>query len=624
MCGICGYSARQRILDDELKAMNNTMLHRGPNDSGEETFFAANRWVGLAHRRLSIQDLSPLGHQPMHSAGKEASIVFNGEIYNYKELKKQLDYPFVSNCDTEVIVAAYLKWGKDCLQHFNGMFAFVIYDHRDNSMFMARDRIGKKPLYYWKEDAVFAFASELKAIMAYPGFTKQIRQEVLPRYLYQGYIAAPDTIFKNVYKLPAGHFALYKNGELNQYCYWDITKVYHSKKATPVTSYGQAKEELHHILKQAVKRRMIADVPLGSFLSGGYDSSLVSALAQSVSDEPLKTYCIGFEEKELNEAGFAKQVAQHLGTKHTELYVQEEEMRQLVESIPQYYDEPFGDDSQIPTMLVSQLARQDVTVALSGDGGDEFFCGYSLYNKLPKVKQLDGIGGLLHAICNAPPLRRAQLLKKLPDAVQVIAENRDKETKVQFGNGFYPALARQIAGQGLPEKYREEVGFAESNWQVRRMLLDMKHFLPEDILCKVDRASMKYSIEARCPILDVEVMEYSFGLPHAFKYANGQGKRILRDITYEYIPKDLLDRPKRGFDVPTEKWLRGSLKERLLAFSQPSILQKQGLFAPETADIIKEYVLNGEQGPGQSGRYTKLVWNYFVFQLWYEKYIEIL
>lgn len=626
MCGICGFISKQNITLEQLKKMNDTMYHRGPNDSGEEIFPMRDGYsIGLAQRRLSILDLSPLGHQPMHSPDRRISVVYNGEIYNFQEIKEELkDYPFVSTCDTEVIIAAYLKWGIDCVNRFNGMFAICLYDRESDDVYLVRDRIGKKPLYYEVENGNLIFGSELKPLMIREGFQKKIRTEVLSRFLFQQYINAPDSIFENVYKLEPGSILKFHYGEIKIWKYWDIKEVYHRMQQNPVTDYGEAKAELKELLKKSVAARMISDVPLGAFLSGGYDSSLMTAIAQEHSDKPVKTFSIGFHEERYNEARYAKEVAGHLGTDHTELYIDEQEMFQLVESIPVYYDEPFADSSQIPTMLVSQLAKESVTVALSGDGGDEFFCGYNIYENVHQAQLLDALGGLTHGICNLPGLKQAGLEEKLPFRVRVIAGNRNKETKTQFGAGSYVIRAnKMVSSEGLPCHYEIESAYGVKDWQIRRMLLDMDTYLPGDILCKVDRASMKYSLEARCPILDKDVMEYSFRMAHNLKYEKGNKKRILKDIAYDYIPKELLDRPKVGFGVPLDKWLRGPLKEQLTDMCSKEYLKKQGIFdADFTSDMIESYLKTGDGGPATGANYSKLSWSFFTFQQWYHTYFE--
>lgn len=625
MCGICGFVSRRQISLEQLKQMNDTMVHRGPNDSGEEIFAGRDGYgVGMAQRRLSILDLSVLGHQPMHSCDDRLVIAYNGEIYNFLELRQALsDYPFKSKCDTEVILAAYLKWGISCVERFQGMFAIALYDREKGELYLARDRIGKKPLYYWQDGDNLVFASELKPIMACPGFPKKIRRDVLKRFLYQQCINEPDAVFEHVYKVEPGQMMRFRSGKLFKHKYWDIAKVYHAKKQQAVGSYQEAKEELKAILKDAVSKRLIADVPVGAFLSGGYDSSLVTAIAQEVSSEPVKTYSIGFNEERYNEAKYAKEVAAHLGTQHTELYIDERAMFDMVASIPQYYDEPFADSSQIPSMLVAGLAAKDVTVVLSGDGGDEFFCGYNIYDNVAQAQKLDVLGRMTYRVCQMPPFRKIGLFDKLPFKVQVVAGNHDIQTKTQLGGRTYiKVIDQMLPDGGVPFKYPIESRYHEPDWQARRMLLDEETYLPGDILCKVDRATMKYSIEARCPILDVNVMEYSYRLPHAYKYANGVKKRILKDIAYDYIPKELLDRPKVGFGVPLDAWMRGPLREELLDMCSVDYLRKQGIFdAQYVHDFISEYVRTGDKGPASGANYSKVAWSFFVFQQWYRGYI---
>lgn len=619
MCGICGFITRNTITTEQLKTMNDTMYHRGPDDSGEEIFSLPDgRELGLAQRRLSILDLSALGHQPMHSKNDDIVVIFNGEIYNFLELKEEMsDYTFQSNCDTEVIIAAYQKWGIQFVDHIQGMFAIALFDRKKEQLFLIRDRIGKKPLYYWLEGENIVFASELKPIMECPGFKGKIRTEIIPRYLYQQYINAPDTIYSDVYKLEPGAVLQYENGAIKTWKYWDIKDVYQKMSKNPVTDYEQAKQELKDILRTAVKQRMIADVPLGAFLSGGYDSSLVTAIAQECSDTPVKTFSIGFNEERFNEAKYAKAVADYLGTHHTETYISEKEMFELVESIPKYYDEPFADSSQIPSMLVSALARKDVIVALSGDGGDEFFCGYNIYENVAQAQMLDIAGGMVNGVLSVPGIHN--LYNRLPFRVKVVAENRGKETKTQFCSGSYLTTAySMVLGEHIDCRYPIESKYGEKDWQIRRMLLDMDTYLPGDILCKMDRASMKYSLENRCPILDTNVMEYSYRLPHSFKYNKGVKKRILKDIAYDYIPKELLERPKVGFGVPLDKWLRGPLKEQLLDYSDRDFLKKQQIFdADYVSNLIRNYIKTGDGGPATGANYSKVAWSFFAFEQWY-------
>ena len=597
--------------------------------------------IGFAQRRLSIMDLSPLGHQPMHSENGRISVVYNGEIYNYRELKEELsDYEFKSNCDTEAIIAAYLKWGIDMVDHIHGMFAIALYDRETSDIYLIRDRIGKKPLFYWFDGENLVFASELKPIMKCPGFKPEIRKQVISRYLLQQYITAPDTIFTDVYKLEAGSYIKFSEGKITKKKYWNIKEVYKEMAKNPVRSYAEAKEGLKERLKKSVASRMIADVPLGTFLSGGYDSSLITAIAQEHSDRPVKTFCIGFDVPRYNEAEYAKEIAKHLGTDHTELYISEKEMFELVSSIPQYYDEPFADNSEIPSMLVSKLAKQDVTVALSGDGGDEFFCGYNIYDNVRTAQLLDIPGAMVHSLSGIKS-GDGTLLDKMPFRVKVVANNRDPETKTQLVSEGYirashafitgneemdvPISAEQylstdynLESNSLPVLYPVESLYGVKDFQIRRMLLDMDTYLPEDILVKMDRASMKYSLEARCPIMDTDVMEYSFRIPHRFKYHKGDKKHILKDIAYDYIPKELLERPKTGFGVPMDEWLRGPLREQLLDYSSTSFLRKQDIFDVDyVSKFINDYVVKGDGGPATGANYSKIAWSFYIFQQWY-------
>ena len=387
-------------------------------------------------------------------------------------------------------------------------------------------------------------------------------------------------------------------------------------------TFEEAKEELKAKLNTAVRQRMIADVPVGTFLSGGYDSSLITAIAQANSDRPVKTFSIGFADPEHNEAVYAKAVADYLGTDHTELYLSEEDLFSMIEDLTDYYDEPFADSSQIPTMLVSKLAKEKVTVALSGDGGDEFFCGYNNYRMLADMQKLDKVGAMTHYLCNLAPLKKAGLMEQLPGKVQVVANNRHPDYRVQpFGMLQSQVAERLLLSEQLDYRFPQEKRYTEENWQIRRMLLDMETYLPGDILVKVDRASMKYSLESRCPILDKEVMEYSFSLPHSFKYDKGNKKRILKELAYDYLPRELLDRPKVGFSVPLDKWLRGPLQKQLLDYSTKDYLRRQDIFDCEnTQRFLVDYLAKGDKGAGTGENYSRLVWAFFIFQKWYDAY----
>lgn len=625
MCGICGFVSKRSQAMDTLVQMNSTLVHRGPDDHGEEIYqIKDGRYVGFAQRRLSIMDLSEKGHQPMHSPDKRISVVFNGEIYNYRALWEEIkEYSFVSDCDTEVIVAAYLKWGIDFVHRINGMFAIALLDRALGIVYLIRDRIGKKPLYYYRgSENTIVFASELKAILQSGLFQKEINQEVIGRFLYRSYITSPDTIYRNTYKLEAGSILEVREESVTQYKYWDVAAKYNERKGSRIEDYGQAKDSLKQLLKEAVRKRMVADVPVGAFLSGGYDSSLVCAVAQEMSSEPIKTFSIGFYDEKFNEAVYAKQVADVLGTDHQEMYIDEQDMLEVLESIPCYYDEPFADSSQIPTMLVAKLAKEKVSVVLSGDGGDELFGGYNIYTILQQVQKRQLLGKILYGLGNIPGMKQTALWNGRSIVYRILSDDNNPEAVTQCGVNNYFEMIDQIMPQPVHNFYYEfESKYRESRYDLRRMLLDMDTFLAEDILTKVDRASMKYALECRCPILDTDIMEYSFRLPPEFKIYKGNKKRILKDLAYEYIPQELLDRPKAGFIIPLDKWLRGSLKERILDWTDREYLIRQGIFDPDrTGEFIDMYMKKGDGKKWSGKNFSKVVWAYFVFQQWYEKY----
>lgn len=620
MCGICGFYTKRVITKEQLRQMNDSMIHRGPDDSGEDIFELPDGYsIGMAHRRLSIIDLSAAGHQPMYSADNRVAVVFNGEIYNHLQLRRQLeDYPFRSNSDTEVILAAYLRWGSECVKQFEGMYAIALYDRESEELYLLRDRIGKKPLYYWLEDGNLVFASELKAILNCSYFNRQINLKVLPRYLVQSYINAPETIFMNVLKVEPGSIVRFRRGEISHYKYWSIADEFHKGFNHRSKSYNETKMELCNLIKKAVRKRMIADVPYGCFLSGGYDSSLVAAIAQQeLGKDKLRTYSIGFEEDDYNEAPQAKRIAEYLGTDHQEIYCSEKDMLDLVECIPVYFDEPFADSSQIPSMLISQFARRDITVALTGDGGDELFCGYNVYDYVKTAQYLDGIGAVLSVFLTE------EKQKELPIKVRAIVQNRDSKTKTQFSLTSYTECASHMveAYSTLAPKYDFEDKYQVSNWQIRRMLLDMDTYLPGDILTKVDRSSMKYSLECRCPLLDQEVIEYSFRIDHKLKYRKGEKKYILKQLSRDFIPRELLEGPKKGFAIPLDQWLRSNYRERLQTYSSVDYLRNQAIFnAENTHSFIRQYLQKGDKGVRTGQNFSRICWAFLVFQMWWEKY----
>lgn len=627
MCGICGFISKKPESIENLIMMNKTIAHRGPDDHGEEIYqIGRERYVGFAHMRLSILDLSVKGHQPMHSVDKRISVVFNGEIYNYRELRQELsDYSFVSDCDTEVIIAAYLKWGIDFVNKINGMFAIALLDRDISSVYLIRDRVGKKPLYYYVDnDTNVVFGSELKAIRQSSIFKQEINIDVVGRYLYRTYIAGPETIYKNTYKLEPGAVLCISEKGIVKTKYWDVAQKYNELKTKQIIDYEEAKYELKKLLKTSVGRRMISDVPVGAFLSGGYDSSLVCAIAQEISDRPLKTFSIGFYDEKYNEAPYAKEVAHILGTNHTELYISEEEMFRVIDSVPDYYDEPFADSSQIPSMLISKLAKEQVSVVLSGDGGDELFGGYNIYTILQEAQKKRLLGSVLYSAGKSAFVRNTDFWKQRSIMYRILSDHNNREARTQGGvNSYLDAVNSILLKKEDNFYYEYETKYNEKRYDITRMLLDLETSLPDDMLTKVDRATMRYALECRCPLLDKEIMEYSFKINPDFKDDCGNKKRILKDITHEYIPREVMDRPKMGFCIPQDKWLRGTLKDRIIDWTDKDYLDRQGIFEPHaTQQFLKNYMEVGDQGKWSGQNFSRIVWAYFIFQQWYACYIK--
>jgi len=614
MCGICGFVTKRGIGIDVLKDMNNTLIHRGPDDVGEEIYTTKNGWnVGFGHRRLSIMDLSLRGHQPMHSIDGRISVIFNGEIYNFNEIKCALkDYPFRTKCDTEVILAAYLKWGDNFVKKLNGMFAIALLDREDNTVYLYRDRIGKKPLFYYTDAfGNLVFGSEIKAILQFPDINREVNTEVVGRYLSRRYVVAPDTMYRGIHKLEPGSFLKFRDGSIMKEKYWSVAETYSKYKEQQILDYEEAKEGLKNEICNAISTRLIADVPVGAFISGGYDSSVVCALAQSQMSKPLSTFCIGFENEAYDEAVYARKIAQHIGSDHTQMYITEQDVLNLVDSIPVYYDEPFADPSLLPTMFVSELAKKKVSVVLTGDGGDELFGGYDIYTILQNVQAMKE--------------NKLDYSKVNQNSVEyrVLTEDVRKENKTQTGILWYIENINKMLLKPADNFYYEyESKYNEQRYDVTRMLLDMETRLVDYILVKVDRASMKYALECRSPLLDKNVIEYTYQIPADFKNDHGKTKRILKDIAHDYIPMELLDRPKKGFGPPIDQWLRGPLKKQLLDYVDMEFLKKQNIFEPlQTKNIIEYYLQNGDTGKWSGKNLSKIVWPYFTFQQWYCKYM---
>lgn len=612
MCSIFGLVTRRNEKDDLIEKLNNSMKHRGPDMQRTERLHFDGKNAYIGHCRLSILDLSENGKQPMWSADKKYAIVFNGEIYNFKHIKKELEsegFKFFTSTDTEVLLNSYIRWGEKCVEHINGMFAFAVFDIENSQIFLARDRFGKKPLYYYNKNGVFMFASELKPFLLYNGIEKKINIEAMSFYTKNGYFPAPYSVIKDIYKFPQGSFAFVKADELIINKYWDINKLALEGLENPINNYSQGLELLEDVLTQAVEERLVADVPIGVFLSSGIDSTLITALAQKASAKQIKTYTIGVNDKASNEADVAKKTAEILGTDHHELYVNDSDMFDMIDSIPHYFDEPFADTSLVPNMVLSKTVRQDITVAVGGDGGDELFCGYPHYNLVKKAQSLDPIGGIVNSIVPE------SLINKLPHSIRRVSENRNPDTKCQMLLTSELKIARDmLLNESIEPYYSVETKMHIKDWQFRRMVLDMQTVLTDDMLTKVDRASMSASLEIRSPLLDYRIAELSFRFPQSFKYRNGITKYILRDIVYKYVPKEIIDVPKRGFNIPLEAWIQNNHRDLFEMYCRRDYLESQGVFDYDRVRQIVDRFFDGEK------KLFRYCWYFFIFQLWYEEY----
>jgi asparagine synthase (glutamine-hydrolysing) len=641
MCGITGVLHRKpNYTEAELLAvvadMTTTLTHRGPDASG--CWANPEQGIALGHRRLSIQDLTSAGAQPMASASGRYMLCYNGEIYNYPKLSRELansGFHFRGHSDTEVILASVEHWGiSAALEKFQGMFAFALWDRQDNSLVLARDRAGKKPLYYgWCADT-FLFGSELKALRAHPDFNASIDRRALAAFIQYAWVPGPHSIFEGISKLPPGHWLrLSADGSEQIHCYWSAADVAHSGERQPFSgTLSQATDALDDLLQDAVNSRMLADVKLGALLSGGYDSTTITALMQHASAVPVKTFTIGFTEADYDESGFARDISSHLRTDHTELFVSADDARELIPQLPAMYDEPFADASQMPTHIVSKLAREHVTVALSGDGGDELFAGYGRYRRpqrdlarwsglprplRPTLARLLGAGCRLgwqvlqpgDSSAKMPGWRRfpAKLDKNIDallveNEVELFARQRSRVPNgadyVANTPGFEPQLNDVAAAATLAEPRQG------------MMLLDFTNYLVDDILVKVDRASMATSLEVRAPFLDHRVVELAWSLPLEMRYDNSGGKRVLRELLSRYVPRQLTDRPKMGFGVPVAEWLRGSLRPWAEELLDPRRLAQDGLLNPEAvARIWKQHQCGWRD-------HSDVLWSILMFQAW--------
>ncbi len=621
MCGIAGFIADSWGWDQRtelINKMNNCLIHRGPDAEG--IWLDEQSGVTLGHRRLSIQDLSPCGAQPMMSHSGRFVMVYNGEIYNAKDLKAGLeqawhDVAWRGTSDTEILLEAMEHLGiEKALKTAKGMFAIALYDRQKKTLSLMRDRVGEKPLFYGSINGCFVFASELTAIRQFPQFTGKINRNAVTGYIRYGYVPAPDTIYEGIRKLMPGtvmtlSYPFAGEGSETIQAYWSMEEAAKRGEEAPFSgSFEEAVEELDRILGDAVRGQMISDVPLGAYLSAGIDSATIVALMSRISSKKVKTFTIGFEEKKYNEADAAKEIAKHLGTDHTEVYVGEKELKEVIPKIPSMYGEPFADSSQIPTYLVSRLAKEKVTVVLSGDAGDELFCGYQTYVKLLRVWKKTGkipwglrniAGKLGNALAGGnQKMYRGTMCLQAENAVVM------KEAL-----GHMNRTMDRLAWRSIP--LRDNGSQLLKNECASLMLDDMLHYHPDDILVKVDRAGMAVSLENRIPMLDRDVIEYAWSLPMEYKYDGTTTKRVLREVLYRYVPKHLLDRPKKGFSVPLERWLReGDTAEWAKELLLHSKAAEDGILDPiEVNRLWKQFETKGAT--------PRLVWTVLMLEQWY-------
>ena len=624
MSGICGFVTNKKVTKDVLKEMNATYDYSEGEYRTEELYGLNSMTVGFAQRKMQIAGRSSKAYRPIDSINNRVSCIMDGEILNCVEIKDELiDYPFQTDQDSEVIIAAYMKWGIDFVKKLEGEFAIALLDREDNSVYLIRDRMGMRPLYYYmSEDGSVVFASELKAIMKYPGFVKQINEEILGNYFVKLYIAAPYTVFKNTYKLNSGTILKVDVQKTEKISYWEIAENYKSAQKNPVENYAEIKNTLKEIIKKSVELGMRGTVSLGSFLSGGYDSTVICAIAQEMSDKPLPVFTVGFDQIGKNEAEFAETIAKHLGLKHKKIYLSEKEVLEKVDKVPFYYDEPLADPAVFPNMLLSELAGGEVGTIMSGEGGDELFGGCEIYATLENAQKCKHIGKALHLIKNIPGLREREEWNKMKLKYRIVSDNITEDTKTQTGISQYTAaLSRMLNREQSEFFYNWESRYGEDQYSITRMLLDLDTYTQEE-LSKVDRASRRVGLNSRFPMLDRRVMEFAFRVPGKYKVNNGNMKMLLKDIAYDYVPKEIMDRPKHGLGMPTDNWLRGSFKEQMIDWTSKDYLLKQGIFDPEhTSALLQTYLVNGDEGLGSGNNYSQIWWPYFIFQQWYAAYM---
>lgn len=642
MCGIAGFLMPSGLCDKAgltLKAMTDAIAHRGPDDDGLWLDQAAG--VALGHRRLSILDLSPAGHQPMASASGRYVIVYNGEIYNHSDLRAELEIlgaapAWRGHSDTEVLLAAIDKWGvENTLTRLNGMFAFALWDRGERCLYLARDRMGEKPLYYGHSGGVFLFGSELKALTAHPSFVRELDRGSLTLLLRHNYIGAPRSIWRGINKLPPAHYLIIRGGghEVSTpICYWNFRAIAEAGANAPRPDSPHLVDELETLLKVAVAQRMEADVPLGAFLSGGIDSSTIVALMQAQSSRPVRTFSIGFHEQGYDEAVHAKAVAAHLGTDHTELYITSEDALAVIPKLPTLWDEPFSDSSQIPTYLVSQLTQKHVTVSLSGDAGDELFAGYNRYFLAPRLWQRISLlpQPMRHLFVRALRSPRTASLANalsfaLPQQYRNIAfSDRLPKLAPLFEMASHEDLYRKLVSHWEtpdtivlntqePTTLLSEPVTAFKDFRQKMMYLDTLTYLPDDILTKVDRASMAVSLEARVPFLDHRVVEFAWSLPMSANIRGTTAKWLLRQVLYRHVPRKLIDRPKMGFAVPIGDWISGPLREWAEDLLDERRLREEGFFDPAPIHCLWKEHKTGKK------RWHSHLWDILMFQAWWQE-----
>lgn len=641
MCGLVGYWDKHGADKNIVRQMALRIKHRGPDGAG--VWLNKTGDLAMSHRRLAVMDLSPAGHQPMISPCERYSLVFNGEIYNHLAIRRDLEkegghFDWRGHSDTETLLAALRHWGLEkTLQHLNGMFAFALWDSQEKSLSLARDRMGEKPLYYGNNRGCFFFTSELKALKAHPDWRPEIDRDALTLYMRHNAIPAPWSIYQGIKKLAPAHYVVIR--EAGSYvsepkCYWDLAEIAEKGKARQTEGNADTlANELDSLLRDAVHSSMASDVPLGAFLSGGFDSTIVAALMQTQSSTPIKTFTIGFNEQGYNEAVHAKAVAKHLGTDHTELYVTPEEAMAVIPRLPTIWDEPFSDSSQIPTLLVSELARKHVTVSLSGDGGDELFCGYNRYTQGYQTwKRLQKfptpIRRLLSKLIHIIPLQSLESLMQVlmkKNSIPQIAGHLTKLADVLNANtgfAYYKNLVshsknpdKLVLNSVEPKTIVDDIGRIPSLTDFREtmMYLDSMTYLPDDILTKVDRASMAVSLEARVPLLDHRVVEFAWKVPMSMKYRDGKSKWLLREVLYKYVPKELMERPKMGFGIPIDVWLQGPLRDWAENLLGEKRLREDGFFDPAPIRKMWEEHVSGKR------RWHHHLWDVLMFQAWLDE-----